>query len=183
MDAWLDALTDHEHITDFYIVTERPVNFNKIKDQINQLLGPMIVTEEKKRPIKDGFESNLEYFRLEFLDKDRVALGRQFREILPLLWLRSGAIGPRPELLDDEPIPTMVVPKDNFFAVLVDETYFADFLEAIKTKDGLTHVYLVTDAEEAFQEMASQINIPHVIQLYRDYIENFVINREGGKVA
>lgn len=181
VDAWLDALTDHEHITDFYIVTERPVNFNKIKDQINELLGPMIVTEEKKRPIKDGFESNLEYFRLEFLDKDRVALGRQFREILPLLWLRSGAIGPRPELLDDEPIPTMVVPKDNFFAVLVDETYFADFLEAIKTKDGLTHVYLVTDAEEAFQEMASQINIPHVIQLYRDYIENFVINREGGR--
>jgi adenine-specific DNA-methyltransferase len=52
VDAWLDALTDHEHITDFYIVTERPVNFNKIKDQINELLGPMIVTEEKKRPIK-----------------------------------------------------------------------------------------------------------------------------------
>ncbi|MGI6163802.1 MAG: site-specific DNA-methyltransferase [Bacillota bacterium] len=181
VDAWLDALADHEHVTDFYIVTERPANFNSIRDQICELLGPMIVTEEEKRPIRDGFAANLEYFRLEFLEKDRVALGRQFREILPLLWLRSGAIGPRPELPDNESIPAMVVPADNPFAVLVVETYFADFLEALKTKDKITHVYLVTDSEEAFQEMASQINIPHVIQLYRDYIENFVINREGGR--
>jgi len=89
VDAWLDALADHEHITDFYIVTERPADFNSIKDRINELLGPMIVTEEERRPIKDGFAANLEYFRLEFLEKDMVALGRQFREILPLLWLRS----------------------------------------------------------------------------------------------
>ncbi len=178
-DAWLDALADHEHITDFYIVTERPANFNNIKDQINGLLGPMIVTEEKKRPIKDGFAANLEYFRLEFLDRDRVALGRQFRKILPLLWLRSGAIGPRPRLQDNESIPAMVVPDGNIFAVLVDETYFADFLESLKSKDKLTHVYLVTDSEEAFQEMAGQISAPHIIQLYRDYIENFVINRGG----
>jgi adenine-specific DNA-methyltransferase len=141
----------------------------------------MTVTEEEKRPIKDGFETNLEYFRLEFLDKDRVALGRQFREILPLLWLRSGAVGPRPELPDDESIPAILIPKGNSFAVLVDETCFADFLEALNGQDGITHVYLVTDAEEAFQEMASQIKVPHVIQLYRDYIENFVINREGGR--
>ncbi|NLK00590.1 MAG: site-specific DNA-methyltransferase [Clostridia bacterium] len=180
-DAWLDALTDHEHITDFYIVTERPANFNRIKDQITDLLGPMTVTEEEKRPIKDGFEANLEYFRLEFLDKDRVALGRQFREILPLLWLRSGAVGPRPELPSEGSVPAMLISKDNSFAVLVDETYFADFLEALNGQDGITHVYLVTDAEEAFQEMASQIKVPHVIQLYRDYIENFVINREGGR--
>jgi adenine-specific DNA-methyltransferase len=179
--AWLDALTDHEHITDFYIVTERPADFNKIKDQVTDLLGPMTVTEEEKRPIKDGFEANLEYFQLEFLDKDRVALGRQFREILPLLWLCSGAIGQRPELPDDGSVPAMLISKDNSFAVLVDETCFADFLEALNGQDGITHVYLVTDAEEAFQEMASQIKVPHVIQLYRDYIENFVINREGGR--
>lgn len=181
VDAWLDALSDYDHITDFYIVTERPATFNSIRDRINELLGPMIVSEEEKRPIKDGFAANLEYFRLEFLEKDRVALGRQFREILPLLWLRSGAIGPRPELPDNEPIPPMVIPKENPFAVLVDETYFADFLEAMEDKDKLTYVYLVTDSEEAFQEMAGQIKAPHVhvIQLYRDYIENFVINKGG----
>jgi adenine-specific DNA-methyltransferase len=177
VDAWLEALADHEHITDFYIVTEKPATFNSIKDRINELLGPMIVSEEEKRPIKDGFAANLEYFRLEFLDKDRVALGRQFREILPLLWLRSGAIGPRPALPDNDSIPPLVIPEENPFAVLIDETYFADFLVALESKNILTHVYLVTDSEEAFQEMAGQINAPHVIQLYRDYIENFVINK------
>ncbi len=49
-------------------------------------------------PMADGFPANLAYFKLEFLDKDRVALKRAFREILPLLWLKAGAIGPRPEL-------------------------------------------------------------------------------------
>ena len=43
----------------------------------------------------------------------------------------------------------------------------------------LTHAFLVTDSEEAFQEMTGQLNIPNVIQLYRDYLENFVINKEG----
>ncbi len=179
INAWLDALADHDHITDFYIVTERLATFKNIKCQINDLLGPMIVTEEEKRPIKDGFPANLEYFRLEFLDKDRVALGRQFREILPLLWLRSGAIGPRPELSNSEPMPFMVVPDKNLFAVLVDETHFSGFIEVLKTKERLTHVYLVTDSEEAFQEMASQIDAPNVFQLYRDYMDNFVINKGG----
>ncbi|MDQ5910583.1 MAG: site-specific DNA-methyltransferase, partial [Pseudomonadota bacterium] len=39
------------------------------------------------------------------------------------------------------------------------------------------HVYLVTDSEDAFQEMARQLRVPQVIQLYRDYLENFMINK------
>ena len=179
VDAWIEALSDHEHITDFYIDTERNATFNNIKNRIDELLGPMTVSEEMKRPIKDGFAANLEYYRLEFLEKDRVALGRQFREILPLLWLRSGAIGPSPELPDNELIPPMVLPEKSPFAVLVDETQFADFLVALEAKDGVTHVYLVTDSEEGFQEMAERIKAPYVIQLYKDYIENFVINKGG----
>ena len=172
-------MADHDHITDFYIVTEKNATFNSIKARVNELLGLMIVSEEVKRPIKDGFAANLEYYRLEFLEKDRVALGRQFREILPLLWLRSGAIGPRPELPDNEPIPPMVLPEKSPFAVLVDETQFADFLVSLEAKEGVTHVYLVTDSEEGFQEMAERIKAPYVVQLYKDYIENFVINKGG----
>ena len=81
---------------------------------------------------------------------------------------------------DSEPIPPMVIPDKNPFAVLIDETHFADFLEVLKAKDSLTRVYLLTDSDEAFREMARQINAPHVIQLYRDYIESFIINK-GGK--
>ncbi|MCB1737478.1 MAG: site-specific DNA-methyltransferase, partial [Gammaproteobacteria bacterium] len=131
-------------------------------------------------PMAEGFPANLEYFRLDFLDKDHVALGRQFREILPILWLRAGAVGPRPELTKNKPIPTMLIPEHNPFAVLVEESRFADFAAELEGRDDLTYVYLVTDSEEAFREMAGQLKVPNVIQLYRDYLENFVINKGEG---
>lgn len=176
-DAWLEALEDQEHITAFYIVTASKATFDDLKARIHDMLGPVIVTEEEKRPMRDGFPANLEYFRLDFLDKDHVALGRQFREIMPLLWLRAGAIGPRPELPKNKPIPAMVIPAQSPFAVLVDETRFADFAEELEGRDDLTHAFLVTDSEDAFQEMAGRLTVPTIIQLYRDYLENFVINK------
>lgn len=170
----------HNHVTDCYIFTASKSTFASIKSRIEDLLGPLIVPEAEKRPFSDGFSANLEYFRLDFLDKDHVALGRQFREILPILWLQAGAMGPRPDLPKNRPIPAMVIPEHNPFAVLVEETRFADFTAKLESRDDLTHAYLVTDSEEAFQEMAGQLKVPNVIQLYRDYLENFVINKGGG---
>ena len=175
-EVWLEQIEELEHLAEFYIVTDKKAVFDDIKERITEMLGPMPVSEEQKRPLRQGFEANLEYFRLDFLDKDHVALGRQFREILPLLWLRSGAIGPRPELTNNKRIPSMLFPEKNTFAVLVDETDFGKFREQLEGKK-LSHVFLVTDSEEAFQEMSSQLSVPHIIQLYRDYLENFVINK------
>jgi adenine-specific DNA-methyltransferase len=178
-DAFLDALEEMDHITHFYIVTRSNKMFQDLKAQITDLLGPIEAQEEEKRPMREGFPANLEYFKLDFLEKDQVALGQQFRAILPLLWLRAGAVGPMPELTEDDSIPAMLLPPKNPFAVLVDETRFADFQAALAARDDLTHVFLITDSEEAFQEMAAQLTAPHVIQLYRDYLENFAINRGG----
>ena len=175
--AWLEALDGQEQITDFYVVTSQKKTFDDLNAQIDDLLGPITINEEEKRPMSEGFAANLEYFRLDFLEKDQVALGRQFREILPLLWLRAGAIGPRPELPKNKPLPSLLLPEHNHFAVLLDETRFADFLAETAKRNDLTHLFLVTDSEEAFQEMAAQLNAPQIIQLYRDYLENFMINR------
>nr|VFJ98245.1 MAG: DNA methylase [Candidatus Kentron sp. H]VFJ98388.1 MAG: DNA methylase [Candidatus Kentron sp. H]VFK03524.1 MAG: DNA methylase [Candidatus Kentron sp. H] len=84
-DAWLAAREGQGHVSDFYIVTPDKAAFDAIKDRVTELLGPLIVTEEKKHPMADGFPVNLEFFRLDFLDKDPVELGRRFREILLLL--------------------------------------------------------------------------------------------------
>ena len=176
-DAFLEALEGLDHITHFYIVTQNNRRFAELKAQIEDLLGPIEAPEEEKRSMRDGFPANLEYFKLDFLDKNQVALGRQFREILPLLWLRAGAVGARPELPAGAPIPALLVPDANPFAVLVDETRFADFLEAVNGRSDITHLFLVTDSDDAFREMAEQLATPHVIQLYRDYLENFMINR------
>jgi adenine-specific DNA-methyltransferase len=40
----------------------------------------------------DGFKANAAFFKMSFLDKTSVALGRQFRELLPVLWMKGGAL-------------------------------------------------------------------------------------------
>lgn len=110
-----------------------------------------IVTSQVKRPMSEGFPANAEYFKLEFLDKNSVSLGQQFREILPLLWLKSGAIGKRPEVNSNDE-PEMLILPQNGFAILVDETKFAEFTEKLSEEDNIQVVYFVTNSEEAFRE-------------------------------
>lgn len=175
--AWLKALEGQDHIARFMIVAPTKRRFDELKSSVNKLLGPLVVGEELRQPISDGFPANLEYFRLDFLDKDQVALKRRFREILPLLWMRAGCVGPRPEIAARKSEPTFLLPEGNTFAVLLDEMRFAEFSKLLTKRKDLTHVFLVTDSHEAFEEMAAKVNVQTVIQLYRDYLENFLINR------
>lgn len=45
------------------------------------------------RPMSEGFKANAIFFKMNFLDKTSVALGRQFKELIPVLWMKGGAIG------------------------------------------------------------------------------------------
>lgn len=175
-EEWLEALEDQDHITEFYIVTRTTSIFNGLKDKITELLGNILVTETVKRPMSQGLISNVEYFKLNFLDKSFVELGQQFREIIPILWLQSGAVGTRPEISAEDEIPDIFAPLNNTFAVLVDECSFYEFANEINGRKDLTHVYLVTNSDAAYREMASKIDVPNIKQLYRDYIDNFVLN-------
>ena len=173
-DEWLEMLEGMDHITDFYIITDKKAKFTKIKNSLIDLLGPIIIQEQAKRPMSDGFAANCEYFKLSFLDKDRVSLGLQFREILPLLWLKAGAKGKRPEI-DGEDIPEMLVLPDNGFAVLTEETAYASFAEQLAESGGIDTVFFVTNSEAAFREMSEGVEVQNTFQLYRDYLENFKI--------
>lgn len=185
-EDWLAALEGQDHITDLYIVTPTKKRFDALKAEVQALLGPILVPEEEKRPMADGFPANLAYFKLEFLDKDRVALKRAFREILPLLWLKAGAIGPRPELKRGDPEPAFFAPPENPFAVLLEESSLNGLLAALADRVELRCVYLVTDSEDAFKEMSADVvgalrsGSPELttVQLYRDYLDNFLINTD-----
>lgn len=146
-------------------ITGQDVNGNPLK---GEYLGSEI-------SMCDGFAANAEYFKLGFLDKSSVALGQQFREILPMLWLKAGAVGKRPVLADGE-LPDMLIPASSNFAVLIDERYFGAFLAEIEARPHIEYVYLVTNSEDAYREMGARIRTRNVTQLYRDYIDNFVIN-------
>ena len=127
------------------------------------------------RQMKDGFEANCIFFKLGFLDKTQVALGRQFRELLPLLWMKTGAIGPCPKLNTDA-IPEMLVLPENAFAVLTDEKAFSQFVEQVNADENVRMVYLVVDSDSMYREMAHCFPKRQTCQLYRDYLDNFRIN-------
>ncbi len=52
------------------------------------------------RAYADGFEENVEFYRLDYLDPDKVELGQAFEAIHPALWLIAGGKAPRPDDVD-----------------------------------------------------------------------------------
>lgn len=126
------------------------------------------------RPMADGFKANAAYFKLGFLDKNAVALGRQFKEMLPTLWMKAGAHGVCPTV--GEETPDMLILPENRFAVLVDEKQYMDFAEKIEGQPEIETVYIITDSESGYRDMINGLNVKESYQLYRDYLDNFRIN-------
>ena len=125
--------------------------------------------------MSDGFKSNCIYFKLGFLDKNSVAIGRQFTELISLLWMKAGCIGKCPEE-KYETVPSMLILPENKFAVLTDEMLFAEFKEKLSQYPEIGTVYLITDSESNYLDMIGQLSGVSCYQLYRDYLDNFTIN-------
>lgn len=174
VDEWIDNLVNQEHITDIYIIVKEPSKFKTIKEDLMTLLGPLEIEMPYKLPMSKGFNANVEYYKLNFLDKNSVSLGQQFNEILPLLWLMSGAISKRP-IIDSTDEPDMLILPDNKLAILVDETKYANFIKQISYHKEIKTIYFVTNSDDAFREMSASIKSKNTFQLYRDYIDNFTI--------
>lgn len=143
------------------------------------LKGDYITSGEEPMHMADGFKANAAFFKLGFLDKNAVALGRQFKELLPVLWLKAGAHGPCPALEDAAEVPAMLVLPENHFAVLTDESQYEAFAAQVNGEDAITTVYIVTDSEPGYREMISGLHVEDTYQLYRDYLDNFRINHGG----
>lgn len=126
-------------------------------------------------PMADGFKANAVFFKLSFLNKTDVALGRQFKEMLPTLWMKAGAHGPCPTLAGEDDFPMLIFP-ENRFAVLTDESSFPEFEAVVNAHPEIETVYIVTDYEAGYCAMAKDLTAPNIYQLYRDYLDNFRIN-------
>lgn len=124
-----------------------------------------------------GFKANAAFFHLGFLDKNAVAIGRQFKELLPLLWMKAGAIGPCPKLPMNKSLPEYIILPENRFAVLIDENAFHPFSKELAKMPEIDVAYIVTDSERGYRQMISKLNIETTFQLYRDYLDNFRINK------
>ena len=176
-DEWLEALEDQDQLTDFYIVTRDNKVFKKLKADVQDLLGNIIEEEPVLRPMSDGFKANAKFFKLGFLDKNSVAAYRQFRELLPLFWMKAGAIGECPSL-EGKGIPSFMILDENKMAIMTEESNYAVFLDQMKDRKDIKTIFLVVDSEIGFREMAAPFKWAKTYQLYKDYLENFTINYE-----
>jgi adenine-specific DNA-methyltransferase len=132
------------------------------------------VYADSRRPHAEGFEENVEFFELHYLDKDAVRQGSQFSAIEPSLWLAAGGVGTRPSSDDSK---RFTIPKGSNYGVLFDRAAFADFRRALAKRPEVTHVFLVTDSEASYSQMCGRLDESITkSMLYRDYITNFRIN-------
>lgn len=126
------------------------------------------------RPMADGFATNAVFFKLGFLDKTKVSLGMQFKELLSMLWMKAGAIGKCPTI--EEGVPDMLILPENKMAVLNNENRFAEFAAELAAHPEIDVIFLVTDYEAGFVAMSQALEGKTTYQLYRDYLDNFRIN-------
>lgn len=125
--------------------------------------------------MSDGFKTNAVFFKLTFLDKTSVALGRQLKELLPVLWMKGGAIGKCP-VVEEKNLTNMLILPMNKMAILIDEIYFSEFNKQIMLCPEIKTIFIITDSERAFREMIRNYEDKDCYQLYRDYLDNFRIN-------
>ena len=173
-EEWLETIEETDHIQEFFVITKNKKLFNIIKKLISSTFEPLEKTIPLTIPMSDGFKSNAVFFKLGFLDKTKVSLGMQFKELLSTLWMKAGAIGKCPTI--DAAVPDMLILPENKMAVLTDENRFCEFAEQLAQHPEIKVVYLVTDYESSFVAMTQALEGKQTYQLYRDYLDNFRIN-------
>lgn len=172
IDDYLEALEGNDHITNFFIVTDKDAVYKKVKEEVSQLMGKIEETVPVSMPMKDGFKANAAFFKLGFLDKKSVARGRQLKELLPVLWMKAGAKGECPKEIEGD----YVIWPNNHIAILRKESCFRQFRKELENHSEIEVVYIITDSQNAYLAMIDELRGYKTYQLYRDYLENFRIN-------
>jgi len=172
LDDYMEALEGNDHITNFYIVTDKDTIYRQVKEEISQLMGKLEETIPVSMPMKDGFKANATFFKLGFLDKRSVARGRQLQELLPILWMKAGAKGECPTNVEGD----YVIWPQNHIAILKKESFFRQFRNELDKHPEIEVVYIITDSQNAYLTMIDELREFKTYQLYRDYLENFRIN-------
>ena len=159
-----------------YVTWPRTVCSIKGQDVNGNPLKGDYLGSEPPMHMADGFKANAAFFKLGFLDPTEVSLGMRFSEMLPTLWLKTGAKGKCPALTGEQ-VPDMLILPENQFAVLINENTFADFAEKLAEHPEIQTVFLATDYEVNYQSMVKNLNVENAYQLYRDYLDHFRVNR------
>jgi adenine-specific DNA-methyltransferase len=166
-----------ETVETIYLPFPAGSQFDEAREKLTDLWPALEKSIEVKRPMKEGFSANLDYFRLDFLDRAQVETGGNLADILPALWMMTGCLGKVPTCKGNE---KMLFFKDCPFAILVEESAIKPFLANLEKRPDIEWVFLVTNDQDSFSQMFGWMpeHIPATqrIHLWRNYVDNFLIN-------
>ena len=168
-DAEWEALGIFEHITQARVtaaIAGRTPEGEPIK-------GDYKFTDEF--PMADGFEENVAFLELRYLDADEIDLGQVFDDIAPLLWLRAGGQGPIARRVDDTSAPLPYVWTDRY-GVLFDEDRWRSFVST--RPETARAAFIVTYSPTVFAGIAAELPTSmDTIRLYDTYLSMFMPER------
>jgi adenine-specific DNA-methyltransferase len=125
-------------------------------------------------PIADGFEENVDFFELNYLDAAQVEVDQAFAGIAPLLWLRAGGCGPIIGECVDARGRRKPYSWTEHYGVLFNTDRWRSFVT--KLPDTATTVYIVTDSITEFSHIAGELpGHLDVVRLYERYLSTFAV--------
>jgi len=137
------------------------------------IAGDYKFTDESS--MADGFEENVAFLELRYLDADDIDLGHAFDDIAPLLWLRAGGQGPIAGRVDGAGAPLPYVWTDRY-GVLFDEDRWRSFVSA--RPETARTAFIVTYSPTVFAGIAAELPTSmDTIRLYDTYLSMFLPER------
>jgi adenine-specific DNA-methyltransferase len=128
-------------------------------------------------PMADGFEENVAFVKLRYLDADDVDLGLAYEDLAPLLWLRAGGRGPITGRLDHAGAPLPFAWTEHY-GVLFDEDHWRAFVAT--RPEGATAAFITTWSPATFAGIAAELPTGmDVVRLYDTYLTQFLPERVG----
>jgi adenine-specific DNA-methyltransferase len=122
-------------------------------------------------PMSDGFDENVEFFRMTYEAPRSVAHNRAFEAVAPLLWLRAGCEGRRIETVIDG------FDVADTYGILFDLDSSASFVQEMTKSQAARLAFIVTDDDRGFQMVCSELpSQVETVRLYESYLTNFTIN-------
>lgn len=178
INSFVEALGEAGEIERVFAVSSGTDRRDReIQARIQEGLGPRITEAPVVLDASAGLRASVAYLRMTYLDPAEVEVGRKLEELLPTLWLMSGANGPVPTLKGE---PPFLVTEQGGFALLVHEEAVRSFQRAIEARADIDWVFMVCDSDDGFQQLSAtlpgRIPLRQRIRLYRDYLTNFRIN-------
>jgi adenine-specific DNA-methyltransferase len=131
-------------------------------------------------PMSEGFDENVTFMKLAYLDPVDVELARAFQAIAPLLWMRAGGKGDMLVESKNEAGNLLPFATTNRYGILFDCDEWAAFVDDLPETAKV--VYVVTDSPSTFAGVASSLpSSVEPIRLYENYLTTFAINQ--GRLA